>query len=338
MDEQRLQQILDGMAGRRVLVVGDFFLDEYLFIEQSLAETSLETGLEAHQVIERRCSAGAAGNVAANVAALGAQAITVGVIGDDGAGYELRRVLHAAGADTGALIAERSRFTPTYTKPMLRRRDGSQNELNRLDVKNRTALPDAVERQVIALVRQLVPSVDAVIIADQVQEADCGVVTRRVRDELCALARAHPSVIVAADSRERIGLYRDVILKPNEREAAQAVGLHRENPSEDEIMACGERLWQNSRRVVFLTRGEKGIGVFNSGRRSSVPAWPVSPPLDTVGAGDTALASLVCALAAGAGDVEAACIATLATAITIKQIGTTGVASRRQIADLFSSR
>ena len=91
------------------------------------------------------------------------------------------------------LVIRSDRFTPTYTKPMLREPDGSARELNRLDIKNRTPLPADAEDQLIARLRGLLPRVHGVIIADQVQEADCGVITERVRDELAALAQAYPT-------------------------------------------------------------------------------------------------------------------------------------------------
>ena len=339
MNKERLIDIMSRFPDLRILVMGDFFLDQYLTIEQALAERSLETGLEAHQVVHVACSPGAAGNVAANVSALDASVMALGVIGDDGHGFELERALAALGIDTQGLICARDRITPTYTKPILRGPDGSLRELNRLDAKNRSPLPSAIEEEVIARLRALVPAVHAVIIADQVQETNCGVITDRLRDELSAVARAHPEVIFAADSRQRIGLFRDVILKPNEREAVQAIRpSKRGRVRKSVLVACAEELWRRSGKPLFLTRGEKGIMVFAEACVSTIPAWTVSDPIDVVGAGDTALAALAVALAAGASASEAADVAVRASAITIKQIAVTGVATRAQIAALQRQR
>jgi len=223
MDERRLAEILDGFSNIHILVVGDFFLDKYLVIDRQLSEVSLETGLEAHQVVEVRCSPGAAGTVTSNLRALDVQVTALGVIGDDGEGYELKRGLLARGTHIEPLIERPDRFTPTYTKPMVREADGREHEIQRLDMKNRTPLPAELEDLVIIRLRKLVPRMNGVIVADQVPERNCGVITDRVREEIGRLALHHPDVIFAADSRARIGLFQHVIIKPNAREATLAV-------------------------------------------------------------------------------------------------------------------
>jgi rfaE bifunctional protein kinase chain/domain len=338
MDSRRLQSILARFPGLTILVVGDFFLDKYLVIEHALRETSLETGLEAHQVVEVRCSPGAAGTVTNNLRAMEINVIALSVIGDDGEGYELKRALHATGVDISWLIERRDRFTPTYTKPMLHEPDGSMRELNRLDIKNRAPLPAEIEDEIILRLQQIVPRVQGVIVGDQVQERNCGVITNRVRDEIASLARAHPTTLFAADSRERIGLFRDVIIKPNAREATRA--LYPDCETElDRATAetCGSELFRRNGKPVFLTLGVDGIMVFHSGGSTHVPAVPVHGPIDIVGAGDAAMAGIVAALCASSTLQEAALIGNLAASVTLHQIGTTGAATRVQIAECFAS-
>lgn len=338
MNTDRLTAILSRFLDLTVLVVGDFFLDKYLIIEHALAETSLETGLEAHQVVEVRCQPGAAGTVANNLRAMGVNVIAAGVVGDDGEGFELLRALDANGVDVDALIIRSDRFTPTYTKPLLREPDGAAAELNRLDIVNRTPLPADAEDALIARLRGLLPRVHGVIVADQVSAAECGAITERVREELCALARAYPTVAFVADSRERIGLFADIMLKPNAREAVRAVdpSAGREGePDGDLARAAGAGLYRRAGQPVFLTLGAGGILTFHAEGPTHVPAVPVSEPIDIVGAGDAALAGITAALCAGATVPEAAQIGCLAAAVTIRQIGTTGTASREQIATCF---
>ncbi len=333
MDETRLAAILSRFPALTILVVGDFFLDRYLIIEHALAETSLETGLEAHQVVEIRCQPGAAGTVTANLRAMEAQVIAVGVVGDDGEGFELLRELWNRGVDVDSLVVRPDRFTPTYTKPMLRERDGALRELNRLDTKNRRPMPAEVEDQLIKHLRSLLPRVHGVIVADQVPEENCGVLTERVREEICALARAYPTVAFVADSRERIGLFEDVMLKPNAREAVRA--LHPDYAAEPDrglAETCAVELYRRAGQPIFLTLGADGILAFHADGPTHVPAVPVTGPIDIVGAGDATMAGIVTALCAGATAAEAAEIGCLAAVVTIRQIGTTGTASREQIA------
>jgi len=336
MDEKRLSDILEGFERVHVLVVGDFFLDKYLVIDRALSEVSLETGLEAYQVVEVRCSPGAAGTVTSNLRALDVEVTALGMIGNDGEGHELKRGLIQQGVRIEPLIERRDRFTPTYTKPMMRERNGREHEINRLDIKNRRPLPSSVEDQIIGHLRSLVPEVQGVIVADQVQERNCGVITDRVREEIAHLARGHPHIVFAADSRTRIGLFREVIIKPNGWEAILA--LHPDRRGEMDLALAresGRELFRKNRKPVFVTVGEKGILVFTKEGEEHIPAVRVTGEIDIVGAGDSVMAGIIASLCSGANCQEAAWVGNLVASITIQQIGTTGTASRQQVLERF---
>ncbi len=336
MELSRLEELLSAFLSRRILVVGDFFLDEYRIIDRALSETSLETGLEAYQVVERRTSPGAAGNVAANLAALGCQVTTLGVIGRDGHGSELKQALDKSGVDPRGLIESGEVVTPTYTKPIAVEKDGRRHELERLDIKNRAPLPAPLEVEIIRCLRELLPGVDGIVVADQVVESGCGVITDRVRDEIIQLAVDHPRVVIAVDSRARIGLFRRVVLKPNAQEALSAINPGLAHASGlDRLRACADQLFQRSARPVFLTMGDQGILVASDTGCQRVPAVPVSGEIDIVGAGDSCMAGLAAALVCEAQPVEAAFFGVLAASVTIQQIGVTGTASPDQIRTQF---
>jgi rfaE bifunctional protein kinase chain/domain len=316
MDTQRLKALLAKFPALTLLVVGDYFLDHYLEIDALLGETSLETGLEAHQVVRVRFSPGAAGTVTSNLRALGANVIALGVLGDDGNGYELKRALAVTGVDISPLVESGERFTPTYAKPL---RDG--RELSRLDIKNRVPLPREIEDAIVDRLSAWIQRVDGVIVVDQVQEENCGVITDRVREEISGLARGR---IIVAESRERIGLFRRVIVQANAREARGATGLV-------EVEECGAELCRRNGRPAIVTIGAEGILVFEPAGITHIPAVPVSGPIDTVGAGDSMAAAFTAALCAGASMCEGAQLGNLAAAVTVRQIGTTGTATPRQV-------
>jgi rfaE bifunctional protein kinase chain/domain len=330
MNETRLNQLLNNFPSIKLLVVGDFFLDKYLDLDRRLSETSLETGLEAYQAVGLRCSPGAAGTVVNNLRALDVQVTALGVVGDDGEGYELKRALLERGVDVRPLIVDAGRFTPTYTKPLMREADGQVHELSRVDIKNRVPLPAPLETQLIQRLRDLAPTVTGIVVADQVQEANCGVITDQVRAALAELAGQYPGLIIAVDSRERIGLFERVILKPNAREVGQAVGK-----GPEDVQAAGIALFQRTGRPVFVTVGAQGILVFTDAGMQHVAGVPVTGPIDPVGAGDSVMAGIVSALCAGAPPGEAALVGNLVASITVEQIGTTGTASRRQVLERF---
>src|SRR5262249_44782608 len=151
LSEPLIGQILGRLPSLTVGVLGDLFLDRYLELDARLTELSLETGLDAYQVVCVRSIPGAAGTVLNNLAALGVGRIcTISVIGDDGEGHELRQALDELGVvDTDGVFYGESRRTPTYVKPVLHEASKPARELNRLDIKNRTPLPHAAEQLVL---------------------------------------------------------------------------------------------------------------------------------------------------------------------------------------------
>jgi bifunctional ADP-heptose synthase (sugar kinase/adenylyltransferase) len=329
MTNRDLERVLERTTRLKVGVVGDLFLDRYLDLDAALTEPSLETGLDAYQVVGVRPCPGAAGTVINNLVAFHVRSVhAVAVIGDDGEGYELQRALAGLpGVHADWVIADAERRTPTYVKPLLHEPGRPVRELNRLDVKNRSPLSADSENWVLHAVRTVWSQVDALLVLDQVSEPECGVVTTRVRDLLAQLGESDPTKFVLADSRERIGLFRSVCLKPNLRECRTAISKGDTDP----VWALAER----AGRAVFCTAGERGILLADPSsperRVTQVPGYPVPGPIDVVGAGDSTSAAIACAVAAGLGLEAAAAFGNLVASITIQQLGTTGTASPEQV-------
>jgi sugar/nucleoside kinase (ribokinase family) len=268
-----------------------------------------------------------------NLSALGVGHVhAVTVVGPDGEGFELKRELAARRVDLTHVIDSSQCHTPTYTKPMLD--DGTKlvREWNRLDIKNRRAMPAVVIEDVIRRLEQVVAQSDAVIVADQVSEAECGVITSGVRRRLAELSNLYPQTILFADSRERIGLFSGVIVKPNRAECIHAAGRPRScTVDRSAIDAAARVLARHTGRAVYCTLGDQGILYVDAVRLVHVPSYPVSGSIDIVGAGDSTTAGIVCALCAGADPIDAAALGNLVASITIQQIGTTGIATPEQV-------
>lgn len=329
----RLHQLLEGFGQARIAVVGDYFLDRYLIIDPTLTEPSLETGLDAWQVVEKRPQPGAGGTVTSNLAALGVRDLrAVGVVGDDGEGYEMRQGLERTGVDTRHLLVRPELMTPTYCKPLVREPDGSLRELNRLDARNRQPTSEELQDAIVAALRVVAREVQALIIADQEDVPDRGVITPRVVYELGRLAEEHPGLIILADSRGDIARFAKVMIKPNAREACRAAGVAcGDPPTLAQAAAAGERLYLRNQRPVFVTVGAEGIVLFDEDGATHLPAVPVQGPIDIVGAGDSTTAGIVASLCAGATRVEAGLVGNLVASITIQQLGTTGTATPTQV-------
>ncbi len=342
LDETTLRRILDTLPRLSIAVVGDLFLDKYLDLDAALTEVSVETGLDAYQIAHVRCYPGAGGTVLNNLRALGVGTLhAISAIGDDGEGYELLRALRDRQVGTGGVVIRSDRMTPTYTKPMLSQSAGPARELNRLDIKNRSAAPAEQDRQVNSKLDELAPQVNAVIIADQVTERNHGVVTDAVREHVALLATRYPECVFLADSRRHIGLFRNCLAKPNRNELLAAVSpvetAHMPTGTADHVdvrTAAGE-VSRRTGRAVFATVGPDGILYVDRDRVSHIPGIPVTGPIDIVGAGDSTTAGIVSALCAGATPEQAAHLGCLVASITIQQLGVTGTASPDQVMTRF---
>jgi rfaE bifunctional protein kinase chain/domain len=331
MQRTRFDDITRRFAGKRIVVCGDFFLDRYLWVDSTRAEISIETGLTAHQVTHQTFAPGAAGTVAANLAALGAEVVCVGVIGDDGDGLLLRQGLHQINANDSLLVVTPDRVTPTYTKPSIRHADGQVQELERLDIRNRTLLAAPVGARIAASLMTLADECDAMVFADQMPEAGCGVIGTAVHDAIQSIAQTHPQLPLFADSRQRIADFRDVIVKPNLHEATHACQLDTTSTS---AHTAATQLSRRTQRPVVVTLGSMGALVYANSASTEISAIPVDAPIDVVGAGDSVMAALALSSACGATLTEATQIAMLVAAVTVRKIGTTGTASIPELVEI----
>lgn len=340
MTPGRVQEITARYAGLRVAVVGDFCLDRYLEIDPTRAERSIETGRVVHNVVRVRAQPGAAGTILNNLAALGIGTLyPVGVCGEDGEGFELRRALAALpGVRMDAFLPVPERRTFTYCKPLVLAAGQAPVELERLDSKNWTPTPAAVQEQLVARVRNLGPALDAIMLMDQVDAAETGVATRAVCNAVAAAAGARPGLVALADSRRGLRNFPPLGYKMNVAELAALTGQSQPLTLE-EVRRQAAELARRNGQPVFITLAEHGIvGATAEGATAHVPALRVRGPIDIVGAGDAVAANLLVALAAGASLREAMVLAMAAASVVIHQLGTTGTASIAQLADVLAGR
>jgi bifunctional ADP-heptose synthase (sugar kinase/adenylyltransferase) len=342
MDRQRLEALLSRFPTRRIAVIGDFFLDKYLEVDPALAEVSVETGKRANQVVAIRTSPGAAGTVVNNLAALGAGTLhALGATGDDGDAYDLRKGLAAQLCTTDGLIPFSFLKTPTYLKPRNAGDPSLAGEHERYDTKNRTKTPQEVCDRTLERLDAILSQLDALIIADQVEQDDCGVITASVRAALAERARTCPRIVFWADSRTHIRQFRNVIIKPNQFEA---VGHENPRPG-DEVSVAGvrdalPRLRAEIGAPVCVTHGAEGM-IVSDPQTTAIPGVKLTGPIDPTGAGDSVTAGAVLALCSGATLPEAALVGCLVASITVQQLATTGTAAPAQVLerlDLWKSQ
>jgi rfaE bifunctional protein kinase chain/domain len=333
----RFQEITGQYASLRVGVVGDFCLDRYLEIDPARQETSIETGLPVHNVVNVRNQPGAAGTILNNLAALEIGAIyPVGFAGEDGEGFELRASLgNRCGVQLDHFWQTDQRRTFTYCKPLVVETGRPPVELNRFDSKNWTPTPALLQGRLIDSTANVAADSDAMILMDQVELPETGVISSRLLEAVGCIVRELPYLPIIADSRRGLRGYPAVCLKMNSAELSALANCpgHAEL---EELKAVAGALARKQGRDVFVTLSERGIlGASPEGRIEHVPALPVRGPIDIVGAGDAVTANLTAALAAGATLRESLEIAMAAASIVIHQLGTTGTATVAQIRSLL---
>ena len=316
-------EILAAIPKLSALVVGDICLDRWCTYDPSTSEPSRETGIPRLGVVRAETTAGAGGTVANNLAALGCGRVAVlGAIGDDGFGLELSRALAARGIDSDLCVRVPSMQTFTYTKVI--NQDTGNEDQPRLDFINTTPLDGGAEHEILDRIKRAAERFDAIIVADQAETSQGGVVTPSVRNLLAELAPAYPDTIFLADSRARIQYFRKMTVKPNQQEAEAACRS-----------LFGHIDYAALRRHVeapflMVTHGGGGVLLVDDGGETWVRTAPVAQPVDICGAGDSFLAGTALALAAGAAPADAASFGNCVAGITIMKKGT-GTASPEEV-------
>jgi rfaE bifunctional protein kinase chain/domain len=324
-DQDWLEACLSGISAANVAVFGDFCVDAYWDYDARDAEVSVETGLPIRRVREQRYSLGGAGNVAANLAALGVRRVSVvGVVGQDAFGEQLMRMLAEQEIDAQSMVRSQPDWqTHVYGKPMDRDREDS-----RLDFGAFNAL---AEETLCAAVEQLNKAASECNVVVLNQQLPAGVCTAVAIDRINQVVARHPKTTFIVDARHRAGLFRGCVLKLNGAEAARLLGENESPGTSAAAKFLASKLARQIGQPVFLTRGEAGMVVAHGDQVHDLPGIQVIERVDPVGAGDTAVAALAAALASGQPPVAAARFANIAASITVRKLCITGVATPAEI-------
>ena len=316
-------EILAAFRKLRVLVAGDVCLDRWCRYDPGLADPSRETGIPRIGVVATEVTPGAAGTIANNLAALGAGKVAVlGMAGDDGFGYELRAALATRGISHELLVDAPGVPTFTYTKLINARTE--EEDLPRVDFVYTNPLPESVERHLLARLESAASDYDLILVSDQAETSQGGVVTPAMRDVLTRLALARPDKLIWVDSRLRPEHFQHTVVKPNQHEAEAA-----------SMRVLGRVDYRELRRrmqapCLIVTHGGKGALVVDEGGEQWVPAKAVANPVDICGAGDSFSAGAAMALVVTGDPLQASRFGNLVAGITIMKKGT-GTASPEEL-------
>ena len=325
----RLCNIIKGISKVRIGFIGDICLDVYWKADMTRSEISRETPHFPLPVIEERMSPGAGANAAANAAELKPESIDfLGIIGKDWRGSAVVEELKKRGVKTNGIICSEKRITNAYCKPVRQGISQVEYEDPRIDFENYELVDREDENKLIDSLAAHVGNLDVLCVCDQFRY---GCITDRVREEIIKLAKEGLRIVI--DSRDRIELYTDVVLKPNEVEGCRAVykDWDPKKVNFEQQLEAAKLLSKKNRSGVCMTLGSKGCVYTEGTNVIHIPSHEIPPPVDICGAGDTFIAAFSCALVSGAEPPEAAFFANLAAQVTVAKIGTTGTANPEEI-------
>ncbi len=315
-----LQSLIPQLGGKKILVVGDIILDEY--VTGIATRLSREAPVPVLEFEERRYIPGGAANPAANIVALGSKAVQVGIVGEDAAATTLYEVLEAHGIETDAIITCSDRPTTVKTRIMAQMGLRFPQQVARLDTLSRTPINASIEQRIRARISNRISGkggkYDALLLSDY----HIGLLTKSLVDAIRETGQRE-NVLLAADAQGKLGKYIGFgLVKCNADEARSY--LQRDIAGDTDFAAAAQELCEKLEltEAMVVTRGADGATLStHEGQTVHCPAPTISDVYDTVGAGDTTIAVLTLAIAAGASYVDAVTLANYASGIVVRHVG-----------------
>jgi D-beta-D-heptose 7-phosphate kinase/D-beta-D-heptose 1-phosphate adenosyltransferase len=317
----RATEIVGRFPSQAVLVVGDVMLDRFVWGE--VTRISPEAPVPVVKIRRETATLGGAGNVVSNLTALGAAVRFAGVVGEDEAGRRVRERLASAGVDVRGLLND-----PTRPTTLKMRIVAHNQQVVRVDTEEDGSLPEPLAGELLRQALALLDGVSALMISDY----DKGVLSPGLLRPLLAAARAAAIPVVVDPKRAHFPLYQPVtVITPNQAEAARATAI--EIRGEADVERAGRRILEMlATDALLVTRGERGMALFERDRETTAIPTRSREVYDVTGAGDTVASVLALALPAGATMREAAELANFAAGIVVGKIGTATVSREELLA------
>ena len=313
-ERKELLRTIARFPGRRVLVVGDLMLDQY--VRGSVGRISPEAPVPVVRVTGESTIPGGAGNVVSNLAALGADVSVLGVVGEDEAGARLVEHFRGRGVNVEGVCVDVDRQTTQKCRVVAERQ-----QVVRFDRETSGPLSHATEARLLVSLGSELPRAEAVILSDYGK----GVINPRVLALAISAARRRGIPVTVDPKPEHFRLYKGVTcVTPNTSEA-WACMRRDPRPSASDLQQLGKDILKVLRsRSVLITRGPDGMSLFEEGRKPRITHIPTRARevFDVSGAGDTVISTLTLALAAGAPLRRAAALANHAAGIVVAKLGT----------------
>ncbi|HVY70979.1 MAG TPA: D-glycero-beta-D-manno-heptose-7-phosphate kinase [Verrucomicrobiae bacterium] len=328
LSPSRVRQILAAASQRRLLVIGDVMLDQ--FIWGRVSRISPEAPVPVVEVERESFMPGGAANVARNLTALGTSATLFGVVGPDAAAKQLSSLLAEQQVDCSGLLPMCGRMTTRKVRVI-----AHQQQVARVDRETRGDLDDKSTRRFLKSLEETLLGADAVIVGDYGK----GVVTQSLLDEIKQLCRSN-GVWLSFDPKpvHHLNLNGLSLITPNRKEAFELADVQdvsrTSNPLQDTaLMEVTSRLLTNlSPALLLITLGDQGMLLCQRGQKPFHIPTAAQEVFDVSGAGDTVIASFTLAIAAGASPIEAAIFSNHAAGVVVGKVGTATVTPEELLA------
>ena len=302
--------LLSRLQGRTILVIGDLMLDHFLV--GAVDRISPEAPVPVVRFDHESFRLGGAANVAHNAAALGARVHVVGIVGEDAEGGMIRAEFAKLGIDSSGVVSDHERRTTRKLRVVTSR----NQQVARIDYEDDREVHGNVESAIVSRIEQLALSADAILISDYLK----GAVSHRIASGAITVARRRGIPLLVDPKVPHIDYYAGAtVITPNHHEA-EAV-THMRIRTSEEALAAARRFRERAQcDSVLVTRGEHGMTLLGSEVEAELPA-EAREVADVTGAGDTVVATMALALAAGASLIEAARLANRAASVVVGKFG-----------------
>jgi rfaE bifunctional protein kinase chain/domain len=319
----RLLALVDALAGRRVVIAGDLIADEFIYGE--IARVSREAPVLILNYDSTEVVPGGAGNAAGNVASLGGAARLAGVAGRDETGRRLLSTLKARRIDVGGVLRPAGYRTPTKTRILAGGVHSAKQQVVRIDRAASGAVDDKMRAAFESAVLRALRGADALLVSDY----GSGLIRPQLITDARRVFRLKAEGVIMVDSRYNLLKFRGMTAcTPNESEVEQALGVKIGDDARA-LERAGRALLATTRSaVVLITRGSRGMALFEPGRPTvHIPIVGSDQIADVTGAGDTVIATMTLALSAGASFEDAARLANHAGGLAVMKRGTATVSA-----------
>ncbi|MCK4463124.1 MAG: D-glycero-beta-D-manno-heptose-7-phosphate kinase [Candidatus Omnitrophica bacterium] len=306
----RLKSIISEYKNKRILVIGDLILDE--FIWGKVSRISPEAPVPVVWVDSESFMPGGAANVANNISSLGAKVYLVGVVGNDDRAAILRGELEHKGINTDGITTDATRPTILKTRVI-----AHQQQVVRIDKERIGHIKDSIVNKIVNYVKKSIDEIDAILIEDYGK----GLITPKLLKPIVDLAKKYKKTISVDPKEEHFSFYRGVtVITPNCQEASRAVGFKISDKAS--LKKAGQILLNKFKvKIAIITLGEEGMAVFEEGSPPKRIPTMAQEVYDVSGAGDTVISSFTLSLASGATPIQAAHIANCAAGIVVGKVG-----------------